>query len=54
MIYYSRHSRAGGDPVQRKHSREAGLHLGFVRYAEYLFLLDSRLRGNDGPERGLQ
>jgi hypothetical protein len=25
---------------------------GFVRYAEFLFLLDSRLRGNDGDHAG--
>jgi len=31
-----------------KNSREAGQHLGFVRFAGCLSLLDSRLRGNDG------
>ena len=31
-----------------RHSREAGLHKNFVRYTGCLFLLDSRLRGNDG------
>jgi hypothetical protein len=30
-----------------RHSREAERHPGFVRVAEYLSLLDSRLRGND-------
>jgi hypothetical protein len=38
----ARHSRAGGNPVQL-----FNMQLGFVRYAESFFLLDSRLRGND-------
>jgi hypothetical protein len=43
-----RHSRAGGNPDDLIISREAGQHRGFVRFAVCLFLLDSRLRGNDG------
>ncbi len=34
--------RVGGNPVQL-----FNMQLGFVRYAESFFLLDSRLRGND-------
>jgi hypothetical protein len=59
----TRHSRAGGNPDDRKNSREAGQYLGlavprnspqaarFVRFAENLSLLDSRLRGNDGTSK---
>ncbi len=42
-----RHSRAGGNPDHSSRSRVAGQNQDFVRYAENLFLLDSRLRGND-------
>jgi hypothetical protein len=38
----NRHSRAGGSPVQL-----FNMQLGFVRYAGSLFMLDSRLCGND-------
>jgi hypothetical protein len=48
MTTLTRHSRAGGNPVGSIISRVAGRHHGLVRYAELLFLLDSRLRGNDG------
>ncbi|MDE2310418.1 MAG: hypothetical protein KGL01_06270 [Betaproteobacteria bacterium] len=43
----TRHSRAGGNPDDLKISHEVGQHCGFVRFAGCLFLLDSRLRGND-------
>jgi len=39
----ARHSRAGGNPDDKIIPREVGQHCGFVRYAECLFLLDSRL-----------
>ncbi len=42
MISFSRHSGAGRNPVQL-----FNMQLGFVRYAELLFLLDSGLRRND-------
>lgn len=42
------HSRAGGNPVNRESTREVGQHQCFVRCAGSWFLLDSRLRGNDG------
>jgi hypothetical protein len=44
----NRHSRESGNPVEKQSPALAGQHLGVVRYAEYLFLLDSRFRGNDG------
>jgi D-alanyl-D-alanine carboxypeptidase/D-alanyl-D-alanine-endopeptidase (penicillin-binding protein 4) len=47
-ISIERHSRAGGNPGILKNTRNAGQQKYFDRYAEYLFLLDSRLRGNDG------
>ena len=37
-----------GIQLIKKISREAGQHRGFVRFAGCFFLLDSRLRGNDG------
>ena len=51
MTTLPRHSRAGGNPVGSSISRVAGRHHGLVRYSELLFLLDSRLRGNDGVSR---
>ena len=43
----ARHSRAGGNLVDKMISHKVGQHRGFVCYADCLFLLDSRLRGND-------
>jgi hypothetical protein len=43
-----RHSGASRNPDEKNNSRKAGLHLGFVRFAELLFFLDSGLRRNDG------
>jgi hypothetical protein len=47
MKSQTRHSRASGNPDNKKISRTAGQYSGFVRFAEYSSLLDSRLRGND-------
>ncbi len=43
----ARHSREGGNPVDKMIAHKVGQHCGFVCYAGCLFLLDSRLRGND-------
>ncbi len=48
MISLNRHSGAGRNPDNQKVSRAARLNFGFVRFAGYLFLLDSGLRRNDG------
>ena len=42
MILFSRHSGAGRNPVQL-----FNMQLGFVRYAELFYSLDSGLRRND-------
>ena len=46
-ISFERHFRACRNPGILKNTRNAGQQKYFDRYAEYLFLLDSRLRGND-------
>ena len=48
-IFFSRHSRAGGNPDTHNTRHAVGqlLEHGVVRYAEHNGKLDSRLRGND-------
>jgi hypothetical protein len=43
----ARHSGAGRNPDEKRFPAKAGQHRCIVRFAEYLFLLDSGLRRND-------
>ena len=48
MKFTLRHSRESGNPDEKNSFRAAEQRQMFVRYAEYLLLLDSRFRGNHG------